>query len=105
MMYCIVRFIVEAIVIVRWEADHFLKSVIFVCFQHLLAIGKNALSTNGYVGTVSKIICLIWGPQPMDRGSNNQHDEHEFLDNNKEIWDDDKGILVEVGRVISLVLG
>ena len=41
----------------------------------------------------------------MDRGSNNQHDEHEFLDNSKEIWDDDKGILVEVGRVISLVLG
>ncbi len=41
----------------------------------------------------------------MDRGSNNPHDEHEFLDNNKVILDDDKGILVEVGRVISLVFG
>ena len=69
------------------------------------AIAKNAFCTSGYLGTVTKIICFIWGLQPIDRGSNNQHDEHEFLDNNKEILDDDKGILVEVGGVISLVLG
>ncbi len=41
----------------------------------------------------------------MDRGSDNQHDEPAFPDDNKEIWDDDKGILILVGRVISLVLG
>ncbi len=41
----------------------------------------------------------------MDRGSDNQHGKPAFLDDNKEIWDDDKGILVQVGRVISLVSG
>ncbi len=31
----------------------------------------------------------------MDRGSDNQHDKHAFPDDNKEIWNDDKGILAE----------
>ncbi len=41
----------------------------------------------------------------MDRGSDNQYDEPAFPDDNKDIWDDDKGILVLVGRVIYLALG
>ena len=41
----------------------------------------------------------------MDRGSDYQHDEPVFPDDNKAIWDDDKGILVLVGKVISLALG
>ncbi len=41
----------------------------------------------------------------MDRGSDNRHDKPGFLDDNKEIWDYDKGIQVQVGRVISLGLG
>ncbi len=31
----------------------------------------------------------------MDRGSDNQHDKSAFLHNNKEIWNDDNGILAE----------
>ena len=49
---------------------------------------------SGYLGTVSKIICLIWGLQPMDRGSDKQDDKPAFPDDNKEIWDDDKGTMV-----------
>ena len=30
----------------------------------------------------------------MDRGSDKQHDKPAFPDDNKEIWDDDKGIIV-----------
>ncbi len=71
MMYCIFRYIVEGTVIVRWEVDYFLKSVIRVSFQHLWAIARNAFCINGYLGPVSKIICFVWGLQPMDRGSDN----------------------------------
>ena len=41
----------------------------------------------------------------MDRGGDNQHDEPAFPDDKKEIWDDNKGISVLVGRVIFLDLG
>ena len=41
----------------------------------------------------------------MDSGSNNHHNEHPFIDDNKEIWDGDKESMVQVGRVIPLLSG
>ncbi len=46
----------EDTVIVRWEADYFLESVIWVSFQHLWAIAKNAFGICGYKKSFS--LCI-----------------------------------------------
>ncbi len=41
----------------------------------------------------------------MNRGSGNKDDEYSLSVDNKDIWDNGKGNIVQVGRVLTLVLG